>query len=103
MGRRREERAEKMLCCVQSKNEMGRRGKNSVSLHMYGSVVGCHVCLHSCTLIDSHMRVHLCICESVGSHYMCTLHHRVCAPCDNLRNSSMLALEAPRRFEAKQV
>lgn len=46
MGRWREEgTAEKMLCCVQSKNEARRRGKNSVSLHMYRFVTVCHVCL----------------------------------------------------------
>lgn len=109
MGRRREERAEKTLRFVQSGNETGPRGKTSASTHMCRFVEVCHVCSY-CTLIDSRMRstgACLSIRESSGLH-TCARCATVCvhlrvAPCDDLRNSSMLALEAPRRFEAKQV
>lgn len=54
MGRRREERVEKMLCCVQSENE--KREKQCVIASVSFCVSRMCVCSSSCVLIDSHTR-----------------------------------------------
>lgn len=101
-GERRSRKLTK--CCAVHGAETGRvKREKSVSMLMHHLVAVCHLCSSSAMLM---------VALDKREHTSVLVKSQVCACVTALmrlyahvylRNSSMLALEAPRRFEAKQV